>query len=60
MSAYWSTLFAGAFDGRDRHRPAEVYALLERARFDLERGWIAAAQDCLDRAMRLLRDLEAA
>lgn len=37
----------------------QIGILLERARFDLERGWVAAAIDCLDRAMRLLRDLEA-
>ena len=33
---------------------AEVLDLLERAAFDLERGWTAAAYDCLGRAMRLL------
>lgn len=32
----------------------EVLDLLERARFDLEHGWPAAALDCLGRAMRLL------
>lgn len=39
---------------------AEIRTLLERARFDLECGWVEAALDCLGRAMRLLRDLEAA
>ena len=29
-------------------------ALLERARFDLERGWNAAALDSIGRALRLL------
>lgn len=32
----------------------EVLALIERARFDLRRGWDAAAADCLGRARRLL------
>ena len=27
MSAYRSTLVAGAFDGRDRHRPADFQSL---------------------------------
>lgn len=27
MSAYWSTLVPGAFDGRDRHRPADSQTL---------------------------------
>ncbi|MDA8348953.1 MAG: hypothetical protein M0038_09145 [Pseudomonadota bacterium] len=38
----------------------QIRTLLERARFDLEHGWVEAALDCLDRAMRLLRDLEVA
>ena len=36
----------------------EVRTLLERAQFDLERGWIEAALDCLGRAMRLRGELE--
>lgn len=31
-----------------------VRVLLERARFDLERGWPEAAYDCLGRALVLL------
>ncbi len=36
----------------------QIRTLLERARFDLERGWIEAAIDCLGRAQRLLNDLK--
>ena len=32
----------------------DLAALLERARFDLERGWVEAAIDCIGRALRLL------
>lgn len=37
----------------------QIRTLLERARFDLERGWVEAALDCIGRAEQLLRDLEA-
>ncbi|MDA8348499.1 MAG: hypothetical protein M0038_06815 [Pseudomonadota bacterium] len=40
--------------GHDRHNHADALGLLDRARFDLERGWHAAAYDCLARALRLL------
>ncbi len=30
--------------------------LLERARYDLERGWPEAALDCIGRALRLLAE----
>lgn len=36
----------------------QIRTLLERARFDLERGWGDAAIDCVARALRLLDDLE--
>ncbi len=36
----------------------QIRTLLERARFDLERGWIEAAIDCVGRAISLLNDLE--
>ena len=35
---------------------AEVRTLLERALFDLDQDWPAAAYDCLGRALRLLSD----
>ncbi len=38
MSAYWSTLVAGAFDGRDRHRPADSQTLRVAALELRERG----------------------
>jgi hypothetical protein len=34
---------------------AKVHALLERALYDLERGWTAAAIDALGRALELTR-----
>ncbi|MGC8519261.1 MAG: hypothetical protein ACP5P4_12160 [Steroidobacteraceae bacterium] len=34
----------------------EVRTLLERTRYDLERGWNEAALDCIGRALRLLSD----
>ena len=34
----------------------EVRVLLERALFDLDQDWPAAAYDCLGRALRLLPD----
>ncbi len=61
MSAYWSTLVAGAFDGRDRHRPADsqtlrVAALELRQRGLTERD-IAQALRIGEGAVRaLLRD----
>ncbi len=36
----------------------EIRDLLERAQFDLERGWVEAAMDCIGRALRLLSDQE--
>ena len=33
----------------------EALALLDRARFDIERGWYAAAHDALTRATNRLR-----
>ena len=35
-------------------KPSDALDLLERAAYDLEKGWTAAAYDCLGRAMRLL------
>lgn len=35
---------------------AEVRTLLQRARYDLERGWNEAAFDCIGRAQRLLSE----
>lgn len=37
----------------------EVLALLERARYDVERGWLAAAFDALTRAAHKLRKAHA-
>jgi hypothetical protein len=34
----------------------DILDLLERARYDLERGWVEAAIDCIGRAERILRD----
>ena len=33
---------------------ADILSLLDRARYDLQRGWMAAAYDSLARALRLL------
>ncbi len=35
---------------------AEVRTLLERALYDLNHDWPAAAHDCIGRALRLLSD----
>lgn len=37
---------------------AEILDLLARARYDLERGWVEAAMDCLGRAERIARDAQ--
>lgn len=36
----------------------ELLDLLERARYDLERGWIEAAMDCLGRAERIAKEAQ--
>ena len=36
----------------------ELLDLLERARFDLGRGWVEAAIDCIGRAERIARDAQ--
>lgn len=61
MSAYWSTLLAGAFDGRDRHRPADPQTLriaaLELRQRGLTSRDIGAALKLSEAAVRaLLRD----
>lgn len=61
MSAYWSTLVAGAFDGRDRHRPADSQTLrvaaLELRQRGLTEQDIAQALRIGEGAVRtLLRD----
>lgn len=38
--------------------PRELLDLLERVRFDLERGWTEAAIDCIGRAERIARDAQ--
>ena len=66
MSAYWSTLVAGALDGRDRdrHRPADsqtlrVAALELRQRGLTERD-IAASLSLTEGAVRQLLERPAA
>lgn len=61
MSAYWSTLVAGAVDGRDRHRPADSKTLrvaaLELRQRGLTEQDIAQALRIGEGAVRaLLRD----
>lgn len=62
MSAYWSTLVAGAFD-RDRHRPADR-AGMRRAALELRRQGllprdIAAALRLSEAAVRELLEVPA-
>ena len=35
---------------------AELRSLLDRARYDLDRGWSEAAIDCIGRAQRLIHE----
>lgn len=39
---------------------SQVLALLDRARYDIQQGWYAAALDALARAATLLRESESA
>ncbi len=40
-----------------RHNHADALDLLDRARYDLQHGWHAAAYDCAARATRLIETL---
>lgn len=64
MSAYWSTLVAGAFDGRDRHRPTDSHSIRIAALELRQRGLtdrdIAAALRLSESAVHQLLQPQAA